>query len=260
MMLPLVTAAEQAPAAGTDFPLSAAIAAVVSVFIFWLGQVLTRNAARKERQRQVIEDWFRTLSKWVDAFGSPSTEPDYNYHELTNRQVLELSLTRKNRYLAWWMHEMAVAVITRRMQVAKNPASGPGTRAALDAMLTDTGEHLLAWHHGELKSTDFHIPYQLHIQARNAETDVRGYAEKLRLSPFVEPVRMNFRRSWQLQRLLLRPDTGTPILKEINHFISARYAVVGLLVAVPERLLNELRIRVLQQKLARLQRQSNRRG
>ncbi|WP_140416665.1 hypothetical protein, partial [Arthrobacter globiformis] len=224
MILTLATPSEQALPSAIGFPLPAAIAAIVSVIIFWLGQVLTRNAARKERQRQVIEDWFRTLSKWVDDFRSPSSEPSYRYHELTSRQILELSLTRKNRFLAWWMHEMAVAIMAQRMHATKNPDATPSSREALDLMLTNTGEYLLAWHHGELKSVDFHIPYQLHAQARVAEKDVREYSEGLQLTPFVEPVRMNLKRSWQLQKLLLRPDTGSPIVNEMRHFISARYA------------------------------------
>lgn len=86
-----------------------------------------------------------------------------------------------------------------------------------------------------------------------AKTDVKEYAASLHLAPFLDPVRMNFRRSWQLQKLMLRPETGTPILEEINFFVGVRYATVGLLVAVPEAALIRLRIFILQRRLTRLE-------
>jgi hypothetical protein len=229
---------------------SAAIAATVSVLVFWLGNRSTRKAAQKERQRQVVEDWLRTLAKLVDDYEDSPQDVEFRYRETTNRQVLELSFSRKNRYLAWWMHEMAVAIMIRGITATKNSAPAA---ADMDRMLASTGDRLLDWHHGELKSSDFHIPYQLHRRARDTDVDVHDYAERLNLTAHVEPTRMTLRRSWQLQKLLLRPETGMPLLNEINEFIPKRYAVVALPIALIDRVLIPLRVAVLRLRLNRLE-------
>lgn len=236
---------------GAEFPVSAAIAAAVSVLIFWLGNRSTRGAAQKERQRQVVEEWLRNLAKLVDDFDDSPQDVQYRYREITNRQVLELSLSRKNRYLAWWMHEMAVAIMIRGITSKKNPRLAS---ADMDAMLAATGERLLEWHHGELRSSDFHIPFQLHRRARDAKTDVQVFAERLNLTAYITPVRMTLQRSWALQMLMMRPETGTPILDEIAEFIPKRYAVVALPIALLGMALNRLRLIVLRLRLQRLER------
>jgi hypothetical protein len=246
VILSAVVPIVQAPATGAEFPVSAAIAATVSVLVFWLGNRSTRRAAQKERQRQVVEDWLRTLAKLVDDYEDSPQDVEYRYRETTNRQVLELSFSRKNRYLAWWMHEMAVAIMIRGITATKDPAPAA---ADMDRMLATTGDFLLAWHHGELKSSDFHIPYQLHRRARDTKLDVHELAEGLNLTAYVEPVRMTLRRSWKLQKLLVRPETGMPILQEINSFIPKRYAVVALPIALVDKALIPLRLAVLRQRL-----------
>lgn len=209
--------------------LPASIAAVVAVVVFWLGYWLNRRAARQERQRQVIADWLRTLSGWVDKFGHPNSTPDYNYHALTNRGVVELSLKRRNRYLAWWMHEMAVAVILRRLDATSSWQSRSTCNIDIEAIITATTEPLLAWHHGKLKSTDFHIPYQLRHESRKTNEEVHALAKRLNLGEFVTPTRMNLKRSWQFQRLLLDPKTGTPVLDVLQQFIGRRYGLIAYL-------------------------------
>lgn len=91
-----------------------AVAAALSVIISWLGYRLNAASAQRERQRKAIEDWCRTLSKWVDDHGPSLRTPDDNYNLLTSREIIELSLPRRHRFLAWWMYEMAVAVMDRR--------------------------------------------------------------------------------------------------------------------------------------------------
>lgn len=138
--------------------LSVAVAAGVSLIFFWLGY----------RQRKAIEDWFRALSKWVDDPGEPLRAPEYNYNLLTSREIIELSLPRRHRFLAWWMHEMAVAVMDRRLAASKSLESREKCGSDLNQLLRETGGRLLEWHHRKLKSSDFHVPYQLRAAARSA--------------------------------------------------------------------------------------------
>lgn len=227
-MSPLDLPIEQA-ASSTPSLLSVAIAAAVSVIVFWLGYRLNAAAAQRERQRKAIEDWFRALSKWVDDFGQPSTTLDYNYNLLTSREIIELSLPRRQRFLAWWMHEMAVAVMDRRMAASKNLESREKCRPDLNRLLRETGGRLLEWHHRKLKSSDFHVPYKLRAAARSAGMDVQEYADARQLGDYVAPVRMTLRRQWAFQRLLLNPATGMPILDTLKSFIGRKYALTAYL-------------------------------
>ncbi|MEV7661339.1 hypothetical protein [Paenarthrobacter sp. NPDC089316] len=227
MILASVLPPETAVPAGADFPIPATVAAVVSVAVFWLGQVITRRNARQERQRQVIESWFRTLSKWVDEFGSKDSNPDYSPHAITSRQIIELSLTRRNRFLAWWMHEMALAVVERRKESGKSWQAGRNSLHDLERLLTEAGEPLLAWHHGKLRSSDFHIPYKLRAEARVQGKDVDGFAKELGLQAYVSPKRMTYRRSWQYQQLILNPKTGGPIVDTLEYFTGRRHVTVA---------------------------------
>lgn len=119
----------------------------------------------------MIEDWLRKLTEWVDAYASPSSKPQYTYNSLTNREVIELSLQRKERYLARWMHEMAVAIILRRKDGSKSFESRERSVSDLHDLLRETGEHLLRWHHKELKSSDFHYPISC-VQKHAAKTRI----------------------------------------------------------------------------------------
>lgn len=211
---------------GTPTLLPAAIAAIVAVVVFWLGYTLNRKAVQRERQRQAIEDWLRTLSKWIDEFGLPDTAPNYHYHALTNRAVIELSLKRKNRYLAWWMHEFALAIILRRQAAGKSWASRSTCRSDIEIIYARNAEHLLAWQHGKLKSSDFHMPYKLCAQARKLGLDVTTYARAVHLLDYVSPVRMDLRRSWGYLRLLAHPEFGTPVLDSLQHFTGRKYILV----------------------------------
>lgn len=168
---------------GPDYT-SIAISAVVSVVIFWSGYALNSAAARRERQRKVIEDWLRTLAEWVDNYARPTSHPEYKYNSLTNREVIELSLRRKERYLAWWMHEMAVAILLRRRSASKSLELTEGSTQDLNDLLRETGEYLLRWHHKELKSSDFHYPYQLRVVARSNDKDPHEYAHSRGLDAY----------------------------------------------------------------------------
>lgn len=209
--------------------LSAAVAAAVSVTVFWVGYRLNAAAAQRERQRKAIADWFRALSKWVDDFGDPSSVPEYYYNLLTSREIIELSLPRRHRFLAWWMHEMAVAVMTRRQEASKNLASRQSCSSDLNVLLRETGGGLLEWHHKKLKSSDFHFPYQLRVEARKTKMGVQEYAASQQLESYVTPARMTLRRQWVFQRLLFSPATGTPALDSLGPFVGPKYLGPALL-------------------------------
>lgn len=221
---------------------SIAISAAVSVVIFWAGYTLNSAAARRERQRKVIEDWLRKLTEWVDAYASPSSKPQYTYNSLTNREVIELSLQRKERYLAWWMHEMAVAIILRRKDGSKSFESRERSVSDLHDLLRETGEHLLRWHHKELKSSDFHYPYQLRAEARRKDEDPHEYARSLGLDAYLKPVRMNVVRRLRFFKLLAEPASGTAVFDTLGPFLKKRYAVIALLLVIPKAGINGVRL------------------
>nr|WP_015061954.1 hypothetical protein [Arthrobacter sp. J3.40]AFK89331.1 hypothetical protein [Arthrobacter sp. J3.40] len=246
--------------AGPDYT-SIAISAAVSVFIFWAGYSLNSAAARRERQRKVIEDWLRKLTEWVDAYASPSSKPQYTYNSLTNREVIELSLQRKERYLAWWMHEMAVAIILRRKNGSKNFEAREGTSTDLHELLRETGEHLLKWHHKELRSSDFHYPYQLRAEARRKDEDPYEYSRSLGLDAYLKPARMNIVRRWRFFKLLAEPASGTAVFDTLGPFLKRRYVVIALLLVIPKAGINRVRLgkavatmSVLKWRLARTER------
>jgi hypothetical protein len=229
--------------------LSVAVAAGVSVIVFWLGYRLNAAAAQRERQRKAIEDWFRALSKWVDDSGEPSRTPEYNYNLLTSREIIELSLPRRHRFLAWWMHEMAVAVMDRRLVASKSLESREKCRSDLNRLLRETGGRLLEWHHRKLKSSDFQVPYQLRAAARSAGMNVQEYADARQLGDYVAPVRMTLRRQWAFQRLLLNPATGMPILEALKSFIGRKYALNAYLYSVAAAAGSTLRLSYTKLKL-----------
>jgi len=202
----------------TDEIRGALIAAVVSILIFWGSHRLATQAAARERRRKAIEDWYRSLSEWVDKYALPESNPDYRYNSLTSRVVLELSLTRKDRYLAWWMHEMAVALIMRRQKASHSEASAKNCSAELHEILLDTGEALTAWHHGELKGSDFHIPYALRNHARMQEQTVSDFAEEYKLIDFIKPSRKTWSRRWKIWVRMTDPEDGTKVLKALGRF------------------------------------------
>jgi hypothetical protein len=121
--------------------------------------------------------------------------------------------------------------MNRRMAASKNLQSRERCRSDLNQLLRETGGRLLDWHHGKLKSSDFHFPYQLLAEARKANIEVREYAEARKLGAYVVPVRMTFRRQWAFQRLLLDPETGMPILDSLKPFIGRKYSLAALLYA-----------------------------
>ncbi|NQD90015.1 hypothetical protein HP499_19695 [Paenarthrobacter sp. CM16] len=260
----LIPSTEQA-AGSPQSLLSVAITACVSVAVFWLGYGLNAAAAQRERRRKVIEDWFRALSKWVDDFGELSSAPDYSYNALTSREIIELSLPRRQRYLAWWMHEMAVGVMLRRKAASENLESRQTCSSDLNDLLRATGTHLLEWHHKKLRSADFNFSYQLRVQARESEIAVRTYAESRGLGDFIYPVRMTLRRQWQFQKLLLNPETGEPVLDSLKYFIRRKYLVAAVLFSSVILLKSsviiarsKVKILVLNQRLRRRQRRLRR--
>lgn len=218
---------------GPDYT-SIAISAVVSVVIFWVGYALNSAAARRERQRKVIEDWLRTLAEWVDNYASPTSHPEYNYNNLTNREVIELSLRRKERYLAWWMHEMAVAIILRRRSASKSLEMREGSAGDLHDLLRETGEYLLRWHHKELKSSDFHYPYQLRAVARSNDKDPQEYSQSRGLVAYLKPSRMNAVRRLRFLMLLAAPVSGAAVFETLGPFLKKRHAFIALLVVIPK--------------------------
>lgn len=229
--LPAAVVAASIP--GPDYT-SIAISAVVSVIIFWAGYALNSAAARRERQRKVIEDWLRKLTEWVDNYASPTSQPEYKYNSLTNREIIELSLRRKERYLAWWMHEMAVAIILRRQNANTSFELRESSKSDLHELLRETGEHLLRWHHKELKSSDFHYPYQLRIEARRKDKDPHEYARSLGLDAYQQPARMNVVRRWRFLKLLAEPASGTAAFDTLGPFLKKRHAVIALMVLIPK--------------------------
>lgn len=218
---------------GPDYT-SIAISAVISVIIFWAGYALNSAAARRERQRKVIEDWLRTLAEWVDNYARPTSHPDYKYNSLTNREVIELSLRRKERYLAWWMHEMAVAIILRRRSASKSLELSEGSARDLNDLLRETGEYLLRWHHKELKSSDFHYPYQLRAVARSNDKEPHEYAHSRGLDAYLKPTRMNAVRRLRFLKLLAAPVSGAAVFETLGPFLKKRHAFIALVVVIPK--------------------------
>ena len=226
----------------TDEIRGALIAAVVSILIFWGSHRLATQAAARERRRKAIEDWYRALSAWVDEYALPESEPDYRYNSLTSRVVLELSLTRKDRYLAWWMHEMAVSLIMRRQAASQSEKSAKNCSAELHEILLDTGEALTAWHHGKLKGSDFHIPYALRNHARMQKRTVIQFAEEYKLTEFIKPIRRTWSRRWRIWVRMTDPKEGTKIMEALGRFTGLDAAFFGLTVTVARLPLIQLRL------------------
>ncbi|MCC9204971.1 hypothetical protein [Arthrobacter sp. zg-Y769] len=247
-----------APALAAPNYSAIAISAVVSIAVFWTGYALNRAASRRERQRKVIEDWLRELGSWTDKFADPSSKPDYNYNTLTSRHVIELSLQRKHRYLAWWMHEMAVAIINRRKASSKSIELRQTCADDLNGLLNETGEYLLKWHHKELKSSDFHFPYQLRAKARSMGIQADEYAHSINLDPYLAPVRMDAARKWTFLKLLLDPTQGKKTLAALEGFIGKHYVGIALIVTIFLRLLYGIRLLRAQMNLHRSNRRLNR--
>lgn len=212
---------------------AALVSALVAILLYWVSQRSTARAARKELQRAAIADWLKALSTWVDRYGYPDAKPDYGYHQLTSRPVVELSLARRDRYLAWWMHEMGVAVIRRRLQARTEWKKSDSTYKDLNVLLRDTGQALVDWHHRKLRSSDFLIPYKLRANAHHANVEVWSYAEKLGLTDFVQPQRMGFKRRVRFFLLLTRPETGIPVMDALDRFAGFWYVAGAMVVIVP---------------------------
>lgn len=211
---------------------AALIAALVSILVFWGSHRLATRAARRERRRKAIEDWLRSLSDWVDQYAELSNTPDYSYNNLTSREIIELSLARKDRFLAWWMHEMAVAIMLRRRKATESWSAQRYCVRDLNNLLRETGTALISWHHGALKSSDFNIPYKLRVNARNEKIDVGQYAKNLKLDDFVVPAKMTLKRRRRVWSLIANPETGASLLNALESFIARNYVYVGLLAAI----------------------------
>ena len=235
-----------------------AISAIVSIAVFWAGYGLNRAATRRERQRKVIEDWLRELASWVDKFSDPSSKPDYNYNILTSRHVIELSLQRKHRYLAWWMHEMVVAIMRRRRAASESIALRQTCSRDLNELLGETGEQLLRWHHKELRSVDFHFPYQLRVKARRLRVPPEKYAHSINLFFYLTPIRMNIYRQLEFLRLLLDPVQGRKTIGALEQFVNRRY--IKTTIAISIFIQGAIRIRLFRSTMRRnrLQRKINR--
>ena len=177
------------------------------------------------------------------------------YQQLTNRHVLELRFKRKDRYVAWWMHEMALAIL-------KPPTDSSTNKSRRrDFVLLEVGEYLLKWHHNKLRSRDFHIPYALMKEARKGQREVSDVATELGLAGYESPVRLTIEREQQVARLLRSPETGAPVLEALRGFIRRRNLIQGYGFAVASAALwrtkaqlSTIRLAFIQRKLDKVER------
>lgn len=203
---------------------AAAISALVALLILLIERIASAAANRKDLRRQALEDWLSTLAVWVDDHRQKPAEPTQRkgldkYHQLTNRHVLELRFKRKDKYVAWWMHEMALIILDPQLDASESHARLP------DNVLRDVGESLLKWHHRELKSRDFQVPYDLMKHARRSHKAVSDIATELGLSGYESPVRLTARREQQIAKLIRSPKTGGPLLDVLGSFVGRRHLI-----------------------------------
>lgn len=241
-----------------DNALAAVIATVTAIIVLAIERRMDRVATNRELRRKALEEWLSLLTAWVDKHRNDEHNEAaksllQDYQQLTNRQVLELSFRRRDRYVAWWMHEMTLALLEKQPPEARTPHR--------DQVLQDTGENLLRWYHGELKSRDFEIPYAIRKEARGEGQPPQEIAARLGLSLYVEPQRMTRRREWHIAKLVSDPGTGKPLLADMGIFIGKKNAMDGFLLAILKARLMKLHLVLLKLgqsrtawKLARLNR------
>lgn len=209
---------------GSESAAVALITAAVTLIALFIERITSRKASSRELRREGLEEWLAALARWVDDHRNATDKEaaasvSKMSQQLTNRHVNELRFMRRDRFVAWWMHEMVTALVSDQTQ--------PQTRGHRDIVLRDTGEALVAWHHKKLKSIDFFIPYGLRAASRNLNKPVDVIAEELQLPEHIQPVRMTQKRQWRLAQLLSEPHTGRPIKLTLGPFVGLRSYVLG---------------------------------
>lgn len=223
--------------------LTAGIAAVTALVVLAIERWMDRAATNRELRRRALEEWLSSLAAWVDghrddAHDQAAKSLMQDYQQLTNRQILELRFKRRDRYVAWWMHEMVLALLD---------TDSPQTRGAhREQVLRNTGEALLKWHHGTLKRRDFEIPYALRLEARKQDRSPPEMAADLQLSQYVNPQRMTRRREWHIAKLMSDPETGRPLTEQLRSFVGQKNARRGLSLVVLRLTWTRLRLRLLE--------------
>lgn len=203
--------------------------ALVAFVVLVIERLMARRDRREELRRRGLESALSSLGRWVDEHRDKTREEASlsllrNYQSLTNRQILELGFRRRERYVAWWIHEMV-------MSIYEGPED-PDAEWGRDKVLRATGESLLEWHHGKLSAGDFKIPYALRASARDQGISPEALSETLGISSFLEPKRPSVRKEIEIIRALSRPDVGLDILKSLKRFVSLRRVAVGASLAV----------------------------
>lgn len=227
---------------------AAAIAAVTALVVLAIERWMDRASTQRELRRRALEEWLSALAAWVDGHRNDTHDQAakslmQEYQQLTNRQILELRLKRRDRYVAWWMHEMALALNDKNHQQTREEHR--------DQVLQDAGEALLRWHHGELKRRDFEIPYALRLEARKRDRSLPDVAADLHLSDYVEPQRMTRRHEWHIAKLMGNPKTGTPLMTQLRAFVGQKNALGGLSLVALGLMWTKLRLRFLELGLSR---------
>jgi hypothetical protein len=192
-------------------------------------------------------------------YGLPQSKPDYQYNGLTSLVILELNFSRKERYLAWWMHEMAVTLMTRRQKASESLMLAEGCRTDLGIILRDIGLALTAWHHGKLKSKDFHIPYSLRNHARITKQSLEKVALSCGLTAFTEPNRRRWKRKRIIWSHMKDPNKGIQMIDTLGRFTGFDAVLFGVAFAFARIRLRQTEQFLLQTKVYFLDRKIKRR-
>lgn len=189
-------------------PVPSLVAIALAIAGLVANEWLKRRNERVERQRRALSEWLEKLHTWSSNASNESSMAlggIDNY--LTNRHAIELSLRRQDRYLAWWMSEMALGMQRAKCKTTLILPSKEGIVEEASHILDEIGESISAWHYRELKTSDFYVPYTIRRRARMADVDVDGYATTLGLQGFVVPGRFTKSKQDELARIFrARPE------------------------------------------------------
>lgn len=188
--------------------ISAFIGAFVVIVALFLTQLFVMLAGRKERRRATLQSWQERLTEWVEEHGHPQGTPPHTHGKLASRQATEMSLRRKDRYVAWWMFEMASEIVTIRSYAGRSLADKESTVHRIGHLVYVAGDSLIAWHHGKLRTEDFDISQKLFQESRVRNIDPYSLALVLGLGSFVEPRRLSPVVKYHLSEIVLRDKTG----------------------------------------------------
>lgn len=206
------------------------IAAITAVVVLAIERWIHHRATIRELRRRALEEWLGTLLEWVDEHRR--VEPKeaakaliHDYQRLSNRQLLELRFKRRDRYVAWWMHMMLLSLVDKGFH--------EDASAHFDVVTQEIGEVLLRWHHGELRSSDFAIPYALRNEASKSVRDVGEVATELNLTNFVDPKRTNWRGRLTILNLIADPESGKRLLPVVGPYVGWAALMQSFLLTLP---------------------------